>query len=503
MEKKPIMETNPRDAAAAFEARRAAKAYGRPRPTSLPYLDLNMYRKNTHVLACFKDWTPGFRGQMMAVGNRRFLFDRVGKIIEVTDPLRPTLINKNAYKGGPQLAYNKELRKWILMVSAGVPGTFPTPQWPLGKYSSPELVERSVNHKGLRGLRIYDATDPSHITLLSEWSCDQGDPKRERQTGSGAAGIFYDGGQYAYLDTAPDDSFKCCESAWRVYGTCLQILDVSDPTKPKFVTNWWIPGQRIGEEEEAKKWPEYGNRVSSNSLHTAVVLPKRIEEGGRYAYGTWGSFGFFIHDLSDIKAPRTVGRFNPPKEPGGWPFHTVDLSKLDRGFVITNSEPLYPDGEEAFQPLYIIDVRDPANPKEISKLPEPVPPPDAPYRDFRDKRGRFGAFNPPYPQSPGKPDPNFTAYSFFNAGLQIFDISDPKDPRITGYFIPPQAGRWEEPDSHARDSEMLYVEWDRKLMWVGSLTGLYLVTSPLLGEPLLKPMAVEQWALPNMNEGHE
>ena len=82
-----------------------AKAYGRPRPTSLPYLDLNQYRKNTNVVACFKDWTPGWKLQIMAKGERRFLFDQRGNIIEVTDPLHPTLFNKNAYaRGGPQLA---------------------------------------------------------------------------------------------------------------------------------------------------------------------------------------------------------------------------------------------------------------------------------------------------------------------------------------------------------------------------------------------------------------
>jgi len=268
------------------------------------------------------------------------------------------------------------------------------------------------------------------------------------------------------------------------------------------VTNWWVPGQRTGEEAEAAKWPEYGDSESSNCLHTSVAMPQRVEDGGRYAYSCWGSMGLFIHDVSDIKAPRVVGHFNPPKEPGSWPFHTVDITKLERGFVVTNTEPLFPDCGEAYQPLYVIDVSDPAHPKEISKLPVPLPPPDAPYKTFDDKRGRFGPHNPPFLKAPGKPHPNFTAYSFFSAGVQFFDLTDPAKPSNPGYFIPPQAGEWNDSDSHNRDVDVIFVEWDRKLIWVGSLTGLYCISTPLLGDPVLEPMRVSEWALPHLNRGH-
>lgn len=41
-------------------------------------------------------------------------------------------------------------------------------------------------------------------------------------------------------------------------------------------------------------------------------------------------------------------------------------------------------------------------------------------------------------------------------------------------------------------TDAVFVEWDRKLMWVGTGTGIYLVTSPLLGAPDLQPMAVAE-----------
>ena len=266
--------------------------------------------------------------------------------------------------------------------------------------------------KGLRGVRFYDASDPAKILPLAEWSCDQGDPKREIQTGSGTHRNYYDGGQYAYLDTAPDNSFTRMESSVRYYSNGIQIIDVSDPTQPKFIANCWLPGQREGEEEAYKKWREYGDKSSFTTLHGPMYVPQKIEDGGKYGYSAYSAFGMMIHDLSDIKNPRLIGRYYPKMKPGAIPFHTIDIARLNRGFVITNPEALNPDCNEPYQPLWVVDIRDPTKPKSIAQLPVPVPPPDAPYRTFCDKRGRFGSHNPPHMKAPGTPDPNFTAYSF-------------------------------------------------------------------------------------------
>ena len=480
-----------------------ANRHPHPRPTSLKYLDRNMYRKNTNVLAHFD---PGgereAKMQMMAIGARRFMFMR-GDVIDITDPLKPTMFNPKAYVGNQvQLAYNRKLGKWILMTGSGVAGTFSTPKAPRGKYDDPSMIQRNINQKGLRGVRFYDASDPAKIVPLSQWSCDQGDPTREIQTGSGTHRSYYDGGQYAYLDTAPDNSYTRMESSVRYYCNGIQIIDVADPAQPKFVANWWVPGQREGEEEAYKKWREYGDKESWTTLHGPMYVPKKVEDGGKYGYSAYGSFGMMIHDLSDIRNPQLIGRHYPKVQLGAIPFHTVDIVRLDRGFVIANPEVLNPDCNEPYQPLRVIDVRDHTKPREIAQLPVPVPPSDAPYRTFCDKRGRFGPHNPPHMKAPGKPDPNFTAYAFFNAGIQLFDIKDPAKPRNVGYFIPPQPGSLDDYLSYPRDAGAVFVEWDRKLMWAGTGTGLYLVTSPALGKPVLEPMPVREWTLPGLNVGH-
>ncbi len=85
-----------------------------------------------------------------------------------------------------RLACNREIDKWILVTGAGTSPVSATEDNYHGKYDGPETVERVRNFRGLRGVRIYDATDPTSISLLSEWACDRGDPSRTVQTGDGA-----------------------------------------------------------------------------------------------------------------------------------------------------------------------------------------------------------------------------------------------------------------------------------------------------------------------------
>ena len=54
-----------------------ANRHPAPRPTSLQYLDRNMYRKNTDVLAHYgQGQHRGGKMQMMAIGERRFIFQQ-------------------------------------------------------------------------------------------------------------------------------------------------------------------------------------------------------------------------------------------------------------------------------------------------------------------------------------------------------------------------------------------------------------------------------------------
>ncbi|HEV2101944.1 MAG TPA: hypothetical protein VGR58_04115, partial [Candidatus Acidoferrum sp.] len=359
------------------------------------------------------------------------------------------------------------------------------------------------NFKGLRGVRFYDATDPSKIVKLSEFSTGA--------TGQGTHRNYYDGGKYAYLDTAPDETFIHQPSYFRQLVNGNMIVDASDPAGAKEVSMWWVPGSRKGEEAEYNKWiwsklvpPKVvADQTPFAGLHGPVYVPKKLEDGGNRGYGAFGCNGFIILDLSDPQHQKEIGRFEPPAQYSGMgiAFHTIYCGILDRGFVITNGETTNSDCNQIYLPNWVIDIRDEAHPVPVAQLPRPVPPPEAPYRDFCFKRGRFGAHNPPHLKAPGKPRQEFIAYSYFIAGLRCYDIGDLYKPEEVAYFIPPQGGDLKKFGSYDRTVDNVFIEWDRNIIWAATDTGLYALSCPNLGKPMLDPMPVAEWSLDKLNEG--
>ena len=195
--------------------------------------------------------------------------------------------------------------------------------------------------------------------------------------------------------------------------------------------------------------------------------------------------------------------FEPPPQYSGMgiAFHTIYCGILDRGFVLTNGETTNSDCNQIYLPNWVIDIRDEEHPIAVAQLPRPVPPPDAPYKDFCFKRGRFGAHNPPHLKAPGKPRHDFIAYSYFIAGLRCYDIGDLYRPEEVAYFVPPQGGDLKDFGSYDRTVDNIFVEWDRNILWTATDTGLYALSCPNLGKPVLDPTPVMQWSLEKLNEG--
>jgi hypothetical protein len=84
----------------------------------------------------------------------------------------------------------------------------------------------------------------------------------------------------------------------------------------------------------------------------------------------------------------------------------------------------------------MIDVNDPANTVVIGTLPRPTPPADAPFTDYCQRKGSFGPKRTGYYTQPGVSRPGVVPYAFYNAGVQIFDVSDSSAPTIAAYFVP-------------------------------------------------------------------
>jgi hypothetical protein len=147
-------------------------------------------------------------------------------------------------------------------------------------------------------------------------------------------------------------------------------------------------------------------------------------------------------DISDPAKPQEIGRldFSPPFiNAGSQSIHTV-LPLWDRNLLMVNSEASNERCNEGLNFAGLVDNKDPARPRLISLFPLPQPPAGEPYKNFCEKGGRFGPHNTnqeihlPDVEKPG----NLIYLTYFNAGLRVFNIRDPLNPRETGWFIPPQ-----------------------------------------------------------------
>lgn len=472
---------------------------------SLPYLDQNQYTKNMNVEA-FYPYVVGWGHSWQAtfdLNGRRYLYDLetdMYNVFDITDPKNAKRIankmidtEKGDKRFGPMtVKYNKELDKTIAVQCYEVPryGVLSN------KYESPKQVEDIKNKEMLRGFRMFEVTTPlfSDWKLLSETSLDinakASDPV---QQGSGCQDVpVYDGGDYLFVAGAPDDTFINTEYKSYLYSGAQMAYDVSNPSKPKRLSTWSVPGQRVGEEKAYNNNPRAGNKTSWMGSRMPLFIPKSVEEGGKYGYAAMGGFGFYVVDISDPANMKTVSHIDMPMSVSGTEGDNIDVSKVETtGMVYYSGYPLGEDCHEPYKEIYAIDVSNPSKPKIVNTLERPTPPEAAPFTDYCQRRGSFGPKRSGYATiNPGEPNQRFMPYAFYNAGVQIFDLANPQKPTIEAYFVPKMSGdipnedgKTTRPSDHSNPVHSIFVEWDRNLIWAFSNHGMYLLSSPLLGEP--------------------
>jgi hypothetical protein len=160
----------------------------------------------------------------------------------------------------------------------------------------------------------------------------------------------------------------------------MVILDVSDPTDPTYLTH-----------------ADFGSLGSWLGCHSAIPIPdtnlvavndEAIREGSPLKGGDTLNYVFLV-DVSDEREP-------------GW------------------------DGQ----------IR--TGPRIISSIPAPVPDSSESFDNYHEKPGRFGPHNQHHYRE-GSPRYKTNEYLFmtwFNAGLRIFDISDPLIPSEVAHYVP-------------------------------------------------------------------
>lgn len=464
---------------------------------ALDYLDRKQYIHNMELLVHVEDARiSGGEPQMnmYAKGERRLIQGR-GGWFDVTDAKKPVMIATKQPTQGC-IAYNEKLKKWLMISSAAQPLSSANPEYPHGRWHD-EYRKKIESYSGLRGVRVFDVTKPEEPQVLSEFSTGK--------TGSGTHMNYYDGGRYCLVDAGWSNEFRM-ENAQRPNGNGFMLLDLTDPANVKEVSRWHVPGQLYSEETEYKKYWFAGDRASWTSSHGGI-MPQRLEEGGKIAFCGFGAFGMLTMDLSNPAQPKVISQFRPTWETmGGIPFHTIfpvhpGNSRL-KNLLVCLPETIEPDCREPYKPVSVVDVSDLKNPRMIGLFPKPSPPKEAPYADFCLSRGRMGVHNTGSWIAPGTAKPEIIVLAAFNAGVQVWDISDPTQPKEVAYFIPPHVGKIEDYETWRRsESETAVVEWDRNIIWLSGPAGTYGLSCPALGPATTAPRKVEKWTVAHANRG--
>lgn len=257
-----------------------------------------------------------------------------------------------------------------------------------------ERIPRSTG-PWVAGMAIYDIGSPTKPREIAFWPAG----------GKGVHRPTFWEMPYAYVSAGADgysDQF-------------LTILDLSDPASPDEVGRWWLPGMRTGAGEPTGWGDDWVVK-----FHHAIVRGDR-------AYCSWWDQGVVILDVSDKGAPRFVSQLTWEHDVSRATHTAFPLPARD---LLVVTEERIPAGCVGVAPnTRIVDISDELNPKVVSTFP-------VPEGDFCNRGGRFGPHNV-HEMRPGTmSDPNTVYLTYFNAGIRVYDVSDPLQPKEIAYYIP-------------------------------------------------------------------
>jgi len=263
------------------------------------------------------------------------------------------------------------------------------------------------------GMRVYDVSSPEAPKELA--FLDTSGPHSR-----GVHFVWFVDGEYAYLATGAADFVPTHPSDDQVF----MIVDLRDPSSPREVGRWWMPGTRQGDSEPP---PPRLKIDGGYRMHSPFVSAERPDR----AYVGWIDGGVVILDIADRARPKLVARrsWYPPDV--GYT-HTA-LPLFDRSLLVAAEEAVRDRCEDWPKRIWMVDIADEKNPKPFAVFPSPPN-----LEELCKRGGRFGAHNI-HATRPG-------AYSmtlketvvgtFFSGGVRVYSIADPEHPEEIAYLIP-------------------------------------------------------------------
>jgi hypothetical protein len=204
------------------------------------------------------------------------------------------------------------------------------------------------------------------------------------------------------------------------------IADVRNPQRPQTIGRWWLPGTRLGDLVPAPARHPVQIADAGFRSHNVNVDPARPAR----AYVGYLDAGIIILDISNPASPKQISRldYHPPL-PG---FTHTALPLIGRELLVVTDEAVLDHGADHPKRLWIVDISHEVTPLIVGTAPMP------PKELFSSRGGRFGAHN--VHENNASPtswrSEEVIVGAFFNAGVRAFDIRDPYQPRELGHLIP-------------------------------------------------------------------
>jgi len=264
------------------------------------------------------------------------------------------------------------------------------------------------------GVDLFDVSVPESPKLISHFDCS-GPHSR------GVHALWFVDGETIHMSAGSGDF----EPTNPLDDQFYRILDVRNRSKPMEIGRWWYPGTRVGDSvpppQRLKGIFDTGFRA-----HNTNVFPSHPDK----AYVGYIDGGGFVLDISKPSDIKVISHWNHSPPLNGF-IHTV-LPLFDRNLWIVSDECVQDGGLDWPKLVWVLDSRDEKNPVPLCTFPTPE------LDAFVKRGGRYGAHNL-HENLPGPcsfVSDTLIIGTFFNAGVRVFDTSNPFRVEEVAYYVP-------------------------------------------------------------------
>ena len=382
------------------------------------------------------------------------------RMIDVSDPAEPIALD--AIASGAEFPETNTDSVWV--------GAVATPAFAgdlaVVAVRLCDTSERNRRSDKVRGLALYDVTDPASPVLLST-----------HDSGAGTQGI-HEVDVVARADGTLLVAATALQSLPHTGGDAgdLRIIDITDPAAPAEIADWDL--RRDAEPEVVEViLAELYDELEAHT-HSAVWS----EDGNSLWVANWDAGGALL-DTTDPTAPAITTTFGySPGTAGNAHSVTIDTTA---GLLVLSDQDLINADFERHRPGWggqrLFDISDPAAIRQVGAYFTERAAPNSNGGAIH-VDGRYSAHNAQIVDG-------IEYVAWYSDGIRILDLTDPTEPGELGWFIPPvrvdPQGYWDAPDGTTAFAMVWGVHVADGLVYVSDMhSGLWIIRySPPTPDP--------------------